>query len=63
MAVDPYCTDTAAGMIEKQFGSQNTKDRTTAADSFAAKKALWTANDNEKFWNELLSKGYITERP
>ena len=63
MAVTPYCTDTAAGMIEKQFGSQNSADRTTAADSFAAKKTLWTANDNEKFWNELISKGYISARP
>lgn len=63
MAVDPLCTDTTAKMIEKQFGSQNSKDRTRAADSFKAKKDLWTANDNEKFWNALISAGYIKAKP
>ena len=63
IAVSPLCTDTVATAIEKQFGSQNSKDRTRAVDSFEAKKALWTASDNEKFWNALISAGYIKERP
>ena len=63
MPVTPYCTDTAAVMIEKQFGSQNSADRTRAVDSFQAKKDLWTANDNEKFWNALISYGLISARP
>ena len=63
IAVEPTCTDTLAGMIEKQFGSQNSADRTRAVDSFEAKKTLWTENDNEKFWNTLISMGYIKERP
>lgn len=63
IAVEPTCTETVAGMIEKQFGSQNSADRTRAVDSFEAKKTLWTQNDNEKFWNTLISMGYIKERP
>lgn len=63
IAVSNLCTDTLATAIEKQFGSQNSKDRTRAVDSFNAKKALWTANDNEKFWNALISAGYIKEKP
>ena len=63
IAVPSLCTNTLAGGIEKQFGSQNAKDRTRAVDSFNAKKALWTANNNEKFWNTLISMGYIKERP
>lgn len=63
IAIDYLCTATTAGGIEKQFGSQNSKDRTRASVSFEAKKNLWTANDNEKFWNALISAGYIKERP
>lgn len=65
IAVTPYCTDTnkAASMIEKQFGSQSGKDRTRAVDSFNAKKTLWTENDNDKYWTELISNGLIKERP
>ena len=50
-------------MIEKQFGSQALADRKRAADSFEAKKQLWTRNDNDKFWTELMNKGLIKERP
>ena len=62
-AVDPYCTDSKQGTIEKQFGSQSPSDRVRAAVSYNAKKDLWTANDNAKFWNELIAKGVISERP
>ena len=63
IAVTPYCTDPVAIMIENQFGAQNSKDRTRAADSFEDKKTLWTANDNKKFWDALINAGYITEKP
>ena len=63
IAVPATCEAVLAGSIEKQFGSQNASDRTRAVDSFNAKKTLWTANDNEKFWNTLISMGYIKERP
>ncbi|MBQ6922254.1 MAG: hypothetical protein IJQ66_04115, partial [Clostridia bacterium] len=63
IAVSPYCTDARTSMIEKQFGSQALADRVRAIDSFNAKKNLWTRNDNDKFWTELKSKGFITERP
>ena len=63
LAVTPYCTDTVAAGIEKQFGSQNANDRTRAVASFNAKKELWTANDNQKFWDALISLGYIKEKP
>ena len=63
IAVTPYCTDAKANMIEKQFGSQALADRKRAADSFEAKKQLWTRNDNDKFWTELMNKGLIKERP
>lgn len=63
-AVDPYCTATsAAESIEKQFGSKNPSDRVRAADSFKEKKNLWTANNNDKFWQEMIAQGYVTEKP
>lgn len=63
IAVTPYCTDTIADMIEKQFGSVTGKDRTRAAVSFNAKKELWTRDDNDKFWTELISKGFVNAKP
>ena len=63
IAVPATCADPLSGGIEKQFGSQNSNDRTRAIDSFNAKKNLWTANNNEKFWNTLLAMGYIKEKP
>lgn len=63
MAVTQYCTDASLGMIEKQFGSQKAKDRVRAIDSYNSKKTSWSANDNEKFWNELISNGIIDKRP
>ena len=63
IAIPPTCEAINAGGIEKQFGSKNSKDRTRAVDSFNAKKELWTKNDNEKFWNTLISMGYIKEKP
>ena len=63
IAIPATCTAVNAGGIEKQFGSKNAKDRTRAVDSFNAKKELWTKNDNEKFWNTLISMGYIKEKP
>lgn len=62
-AVEPYCTDAKQNSIEKQFGSQSAGDRVRAVTSYNAKKALWTADDNAKFWKELISKGVVTERP
>lgn len=63
IAIPPTCEAVNAGGIEKQFGSKNSKDRTRAVDSFKAKKDLWTKNNNEKFWNTLISLGYVKERP
>ena len=62
-AIDPYCIDDKQGSIEKQFGSQSPSDRVRAVASYNAKKSLWTADDNSKFWKELISKGVIAERP
>lgn len=62
IGVTPYCSDSGRS-IEKQFGSSNAKDRTTAIDSYNAKKAAYTANDNKKFWDDLMSAGIIKEIP
>lgn len=63
-AVDVYCTATsAAGSIEKQFGSQSGVDRVRAAVSFQEKKDLWTADNNDKYWQEMIAQGYVTEKP
>ena len=63
IAVDPLCLTTKSSSIEKQFGVKNAAGRMRAADSFTEKKNLWTKDDNDKFWNALISKGYIKERP
>lgn len=63
-AVEVYCTATnAADSIEKQFGSQSAADRTRASASFQAKKELWTADDDDKYWQEMIAQGYVTEKP
>ena len=63
IAVTPYCTDPIAVTIEMQFGAQLSSDRTRAVDSFNTKKNAWTANNNQKFWQELKNAGFITNIP
>lgn len=63
IAVDALCVAAKSSSIEKQFGVLNATARTRAVDSFQEKKNLWTAKDNEKFWNALISKGYIKDKP
>lgn len=61
--ITPWCTNTVSVSIEKQFGSVSAADRVRASVSFAAKKNLWTAKDNDKFWTELISAGVIDSKP
>lgn len=64
IAIPARCTkDLYMGSIELQFGSQKKSDRTRAQDSFNAKKDAFTKDNNDKFWTELLNKGYITSKP
>lgn len=59
-AIDMSCVDEQAQCFERQFGSQNAKDRTRAAVSFEARKTLYTANDGEEYWDALFEHGLIT---
>lgn len=54
----PDCTATGYS-IEKQFGSQNSNDRTRASKSYQDKKDLWSANNAAKYWDALRNKGLI----
>ena len=54
----PDCTATGYS-IEKQFGSQNSNDRTRASKSYQDKKDLWSANNAAKYWDTLRNKGLI----
>lgn len=63
IAVTPYCKSAKYSMIEKQFGSPSPSDRVRAVVSFNEKKELWTANDNDKYWTELITSGLIKEKP
>lgn len=60
-AIKMSCVDESAQCFERQFGSQNAKDRTRATVSFEARKTKYTANDGTEYWDALYERGLITE--
>ena len=60
-AIKMSCVDETAQCFERQFGSQNAKDRTRASVSFEARKTKYTANGGEEYWDALYERGLITE--
>ncbi|PWM49357.1 MAG: hypothetical protein DBX39_04950 [Bacillota bacterium] len=60
-AIKMSCVDETAQCFERQFGSQNAKDRTRAAVSFEARKTKYTADGGQEYWDALYTAGLITE--
>ena len=57
-AVTPSIVPDGKGTIEQALGSPNSEDRATAQEMFDWKKTTWTANNNQKFKDEMGKKGY-----
>ena len=55
------CVDETAQCFERQFGSQNAKDRTRASVSFEARKTKYTADGGQEYWDALYTAGLISE--